>query len=434
MFRSHVPPSAVVAHVSSALQDGVALKMLGSRVFTTQSAAAPAWANAHASELLGFELDQLPTFAAAQSETTTQSGVSLSEVIDPLDWLDGAFDGVYTRLQADEPTGGTHAYVLFSGISPHPEYAGRLSSQSTCVSAPRYCGEAPGYYADQDLGNGVAGVIAGRSVGVYANTTLHAVKAGFGEMFASDVLSGMQWILEAVTAARLPHPSVALVLFEFASSQLLNSMVEELVDANVVVVTTAGFNTNTNACLSSPFSAESALSVSAAELTSTSAVPYPNAPDGPCVDVYGPVFANVSVLNGGYNTLRSQFVAPAFVAGAAAALASRYPCLTARQVAHAITNGTTRVSAEQPNTVSAMLNLAAADAVASSLTCVESPPPPPLPPPEHLPVAGGSLFPLFSAAMAPTYVLAGSWVLAVVGMVGYTCLHGGLFDSPIKKS
>ncbi|GLB43175.1 putative peptidase S8 family protein [Lyophyllum shimeji] len=125
-----------------------------------------------------------------------------------------------------------------------------------------------GGYPNAD-GNGhgthVAGTAAGKTLGVARDASLIAVKVlsdrGFG--FYSDIISGLNWVANAVVASR--RPSIVNMSIEGPASQALDDTVTALVNKGIHVCVAAG-NHNTDAKDTSPARAPGANTVAASTI------------------------------------------------------------------------------------------------------------------------------------------------------------------------
>ncbi|KAI9188114.1 hypothetical protein H9P43_002505 [Blastocladiella emersonii ATCC 22665] len=149
-------------------------------------------------------------------------------------------------------------YVLDTGIQiNHTEFApGRARWGATVLE---------GANDEDENGHGtfVAGLIGGTDFGVYKAAQLVAVRVldanGTGSM--SDVLKGLQWVVEQHKPGNV---SIVNMSLGGTYSRSVNRAVDAATQAGVIVTVAAG-NSGIDACLSSPASASSAITVGATD-------------------------------------------------------------------------------------------------------------------------------------------------------------------------
>ncbi|KAJ3364564.1 hypothetical protein GGF32_001664 [Allomyces javanicus] len=166
-------------------------------------------------------------------------------------------DGVYTSpcLPRDANRSIVN-YVVDTGIfTKHEEFQGRATWGTTVVSGA----------SDEDKnghGTFVAGIIGGRTCGVYKQAQLVAVKAldDKGQGSTSDVITALQWIADQVGTS----DQIAIVNLSIGGfySRALNDAVNAGAKNGLIMIVAAG-NEGINACLTSPASATGAISVGA---------------------------------------------------------------------------------------------------------------------------------------------------------------------------
>jgi subtilisin family serine protease len=189
------------------------------------------------------------------------------------------------------------------------------------------------------IGTNVAGIVGGTYSGVAKNVKLEAVKVlnsrGVGSV--ADTLAGIDYVV----GRKRREPNTPMVLNMSLGGPAVaieNQMVNAAVDAGIVVVAAAG-NEGSNACYSSPASAEKAITVGATSArgffwtTLDALAGFSNV--GTCVDIFAPgtripgPWAGDDV-NGIVADGTSQ--AAPHVAGAAALYLQKHPNWTPAQV------------------------------------------------------------------------------------------------------
>lgn len=206
---------------------------------------------------------------------------------------------------------GVTAYIVDTGIyAEHSEYAGRVQSGFTAVSDGNGTNDCHGH------GTHVSGTVAGKTYGVAKEATLVPVRvlgcAGSGSM--SGVIAGIDW---AIANHATGVPAVANMSLGGGFYSTLNTAIDRATADGITMVVAAG-NSNADACLSSPSSAASAITVAASTSTDARAS-FSNW--GTCVDVYAPGQSITSSMTGGTTntaTWSGTSMASPHVAGIAA--------------------------------------------------------------------------------------------------------------------
>lgn len=136
---------------------------------------------------------------------------------------------------------GVTVAVVDSGISDLPEFGGRVLANVT-VTPDGVTADAYGH------GTHVAGIIAGSGeypgVAQGANLVNVKVSAGDGSGLVSDVVAGLQWILDNKDAynIRVANISINSTVIENYNNSPLDAAVEVLWFNNIVVVVSSGNN------------------------------------------------------------------------------------------------------------------------------------------------------------------------------------------------
>lgn len=217
---------------------------------------------------------------------------------------------------------GVTAYIIDTGIHiTHQEFGGR-ASWGTNITGDRKNDDCNGH------GTHVAGTVGGATYGVAKGVNLVAVKVlgCTGSGSTSGVIAGIDW----VTTNKKPN-SVANMSLGGGYSAALNNAVTNSINAGVVYAVAAG-NNNANACLESPSSTPTAITVGASESNDARAS-YSNY--GSCLDIFAPgtgITSSWHTSNTATNTISGTSMATPHVVGAAALYLSAYPGSTPAQV------------------------------------------------------------------------------------------------------
>ena len=232
---------------------------------------------------------------------------------------------------------GSTIYIGDTGIYPHDDLAGRISTNG-------FSGIADGNGSVDCNGHGthVATSAAGTQYGVAKKATLVPVRilncAGSGSY--ATVIAGLDWIMSPLNTNSKTQAVLNLSIGGPASSAL-NDAILRLTNAGITVVAAAG-NENSDACTRSPASAPSAITVGATTITDAKAY-YSNW--GTCVDIHAPG----SAITGGWytgasstNTISGTSMATPHVTGAAAVFLGLNPSASVAQVTDALAAQSTK--------------------------------------------------------------------------------------------
>ena len=181
----------------------------------------------------------------------------------------------------------TQLYIVDTGLSTkHQE----LFQLDKCETRVRLGFAAPGFNsAEDDNGHGtfVASIAAGTHIGVARSTSLVAVKVldSQGEGSLIDIVDGLNWAMNDIKDNGFAKgKSIINMSLGAPRSQTLNRAIKRVSDQGVPIVVAAG-NEDTNACLTSPASESSAISVGATTRDDRLAK-FSNY--GSCVDILAP--------------------------------------------------------------------------------------------------------------------------------------------------
>ena len=229
---------------------------------------------------------------------------------------------------------GVHAYIIDTGVSSHPDFAGRLSSGYDFVDNDSNSSDCDGH------GTHVAGTVGGTTYGVAKSVNLVGVRvlscSGSGTW--SGVIAGVDWV-----TANHVKPAVANMSLGGGASSSVDQAVAGSIAAGVTYAVAAGNGSKSgqpqNACNYSPARVPAALTVGATNSSDTKAS-WSNY--GTCVDLFAPgVSITSSTMGGGTGTWSGTSMATPHVAGAAALYLESNPTASAATVSGAITGGAT---------------------------------------------------------------------------------------------
>ena len=222
---------------------------------------------------------------------------------------------------------GATIYVVDTGIYPHNDLAGRISSVGyTAISDGNGTVDCNGH------GTHVSATTAGTKYGIAKSARLVPVRVlgCTGSGSTSGVIAGLDWILSPSNTNPKTQAVVNMSLGG-AFSSTLNNAIAKLTNAGVNVIVAAG-NNGADACSYSPASAPSAVTVGATTNTDATAS-YSN--QGSCVDIFGPGSSITSAWYTGVdatNTISGTSMATPHVAGVAAVYVGANPGATVAQV------------------------------------------------------------------------------------------------------
>jgi subtilisin family serine protease len=230
---------------------------------------------------------------------------------------------------------GVNVYVFDSGInSAHEEFSGRVELGYTAI--------LDGYGAEDCAGHGshTASLIGGKTYGVAKNVRLISVRVlncTNSNGSSASLYPAIDWMVEHHQPG---VPAVVNMSVGMSKSEAFNEAVRKLITDGMIVVVAAG-NQNRDACLYSPSSEISAISVGAIDKTELRAS-YSNF--GTCVDIFAPGSDLVGAWVGPPNTYRSSSgtsnAAP-IVSGIVATMLQKNPNLTQQEVQQMLTTTAT---------------------------------------------------------------------------------------------
>ena len=183
---------------------------------------------------------------------------------------------------------GVNAYIVDSGVDhSNPDFQGRATWGFTAPNMPSD-GDESGH------GTHVAGTVGGSTYGVAKDVNIIAVKVlnSRGTGTSSGFISGLEWVVQDVMDKGNPNSVVNLSLGYSEIVESVDMAVQEVIDAGITVVASAG-NDAEDACSRSPAHIQDAITVGASN-SSDSATSYSNV--GKCLDIWAPGHNILSIL------------------------------------------------------------------------------------------------------------------------------------------
>lgn len=169
----------------------------------------------------------------------------------------------HQNITSTQPTtaddfSSVHCYILDTGIlSSHSEF-----SSTQVMMDYNAINRSTRAQDDHGHGTGVASMVAGKTVGIANKTVLHSIKVldSSGTGYTSDIISGLNWILEN---AKMPCVINMSIGGNFSSS--LNTAVQTCINRGIQVVCAAG-NEGKDANTLSPANNIGAITVAAHDI------------------------------------------------------------------------------------------------------------------------------------------------------------------------
>ena len=246
---------------------------------------------------------------------------------------------------------GVHAYVLDSGIRmTHQEFAGRIGNGFDFQDNDSDSTDCHGH------GTHVSGTLGGTQFGVAKNVTIHPVRVlDCNNRFetATIVINAIEWVIQNAQRPAVVNMSLSTGV-PFTP---LDTATENLINAGITAVVSAG-NNNQDACTDgSPIRVPRAITVGATTITDVRSS-FSNF--GTCLDLFAPGSGIISAsFLGDTNTanLSGTSMSAPHVAGTAAIYLGANPNATVAEVTNAILSQATSGIVSNPGPESANLLL-----------------------------------------------------------------------------
>lgn len=285
--------------------------------------------------------------------------------LDRVDQIDRPLDTQYFFKYSGT---GVTAFVIDTGIrADHVEFTGRVASGYSVIADGNGTQDCNGH------GTHVAGTIGGTTWGVAKAVKLVPVRvldcAGSGTL--SGVIAGIDWV-----AGSSFRPAVANLSLGSGKSSTVNAAVAGAFNKGVTMVVAAG-NNNADACLYSPASEPTAITVGATTSSDARAT-YSNY--GSCVDLFAPgsnITSSWSSSATATNTISGTSMATPHVTGVAALALQANPQATPGSVSkfilsNATPNRLSSLGAGSPNKLTYSMATGAPGIVSSQTVAIKS--------------------------------------------------------------
>ena len=327
-------PGRYIVRFSSNTASAVAAAAVPASVITTFSQAM----NGFVADLSPAELKSLqanPNVVGIEADSVVAATTDQSWPGWGLDRIDQRALPLNRTYSYTSTGAGVTAYVIDTGIySAHSEFTDRIQPGFTAVADGNGTEDCNGH------GTHVAGTVAGTTYGVAKSASIVPVRVlgCTGSGTVSGVISGLNW---AMNNHVYGVPAVANLSIGSSYSFSFNLAVSSAVYDGITVVVAAG-NDNGDACIKSPASEPTAITVGATAADDSRAS-YSNF--GSCVDIFAPGSSITSAYVGSPTSSASMSgtsMASPHAAGVAALYLQAHPSATPAAVATAITEAATK--------------------------------------------------------------------------------------------
>ena len=249
-----------------------------------------------------------------------------------LDRIDQADRPLSSQYYFNYTGAGVNAFIIDTGIrADHTEFTGRIKPGYNTVADTNGTNDCNGH------GTHVAATVGGSTWGVAKGVSLIPVRVldcnGSGSW--SGVIAGIDWV-----AGSTLRPAVANISLGGGVSSSVNAAVAGAVSKGVTMVVAAG-NNNDDACLYSPASEPSAITVGATDISDARAS-YSNY--GTCLDIFAPGTNITSAWNTSTtatNTISGTSMATPHITGVAALALAANPTASPAAVMSFLTSKAT---------------------------------------------------------------------------------------------
>ena len=249
-----------------------------------------------------------------------------------LDRIDQADRPLSSQYYFNYTGAGVNAFIIDTGIrADHIEFTGRVKPGYNIVADTNGANDCNGH------GTHVAATVGGSTWGVAKSVSLIPVRVldCTGSGSSSGVIAGIDWV-----AGSTLRPAVANISLGGGVSSSINAAVAGAVSTGVTMVVAAG-NNGADACLYSPASEPSAITVGATD-SSDARASYSNY--GTCLDIFAPGTNITSAWNTSTtatNTISGTSMATPHITGVAALALAANPAASPAAVGSFLTSNAT---------------------------------------------------------------------------------------------